>query len=102
MHFIKTVVSIFALSSFAAAHFAEEADAGLSRRALAESAHDEYLAAREEYIEKRELFRRLGGNGTCGKASDGRKHCYKNGVPCGPCASNASNGQYCLCNLRVK
>ncbi|KAK7222134.1 hypothetical protein V2G26_010137 [Clonostachys chloroleuca] len=58
MHFIKTVASVFSLSSFVTAHF-EGPDAGPSRRALVESAEEEYLAARDEYIEKRDLFKRL-------------------------------------------
>ncbi|CAG9977307.1 unnamed protein product [Clonostachys byssicola] len=72
MHFIRTVVSLFALSSFAAAQYAEDEHAGLSRRQLAEAredflaARDEYLAARDEYIEKRDLFRRGPLYGKCG------------------------------------
>ncbi|CAH0045871.1 unnamed protein product [Clonostachys solani] len=65
MHFIKTVVSLFALSSFAAAQYADDEYAGLSRRQLAEIAQEEYLAARDEYIEKRDLFLRAGPMGTC-------------------------------------
>ncbi|CAH0045872.1 unnamed protein product [Clonostachys solani] len=101
MHFIKSLVSLVALAGFAAAQYAEEEDyAGLSRREVSEIAHGEYLAARDEYIEKRELFRRLGGNGSCmGSGMPGNsKFCYKNGKPCGPCRSSAKIGEYCLCN----
>jgi hypothetical protein len=58
MHFIKTVVSLFAFSSFAAARL-DGSDSDLVRREMAEAAHEGYLAARDEYIEKRELFRRV-------------------------------------------
>lgn len=56
MHFIKTIVSLFALSSVAVARIG---DADLEGRDVAEVAHEEYLVARDEYIEKRELFRRV-------------------------------------------
>ncbi|CAI6028722.1 unnamed protein product [Clonostachys chloroleuca] len=70
MHFIKTVVSLFALSSFAAAKLGGS-DFGLARREMAEAAHEEYLAARDEYFEKRDLFRRFGAGGTCQANSKG-------------------------------
>jgi hypothetical protein len=57
MHFIKTIVSVFALSSFAAAQVhGEELDAALAARDVA---YEDLLYAREEYIEKRELFKRV-------------------------------------------
>ncbi|VUC26148.1 unnamed protein product [Clonostachys rosea] len=89
MHFIKTIVSVFAVASFASA-FAEEADAGLSRRALAEGAEEEYLVARDDL--------QLGGNGTCRGTRGGAKYCYKGSRACGPCSPTAATGQYCLCN----
>ncbi|CAG9950926.1 unnamed protein product [Clonostachys rosea f. rosea IK726] len=95
MHFIKTIVSLFALSSVAVARIG---DADLEGRDVAEVAHEEYLVARDEYIEKRELFRRLGGNGTCRVFNGGVRHCMRNNKTCGPCASNAKPGQFCLCN----
>ncbi|CAH0003430.1 unnamed protein product [Clonostachys byssicola] len=102
MHFIKAVASLFALSSCAAAQFSDS-EFTLARRELAEAAEEQYLAARDEYIEKRDIFRRAGGNGTCQKAGNGmscRKYSpeKKMRVHCGPCAKNASPGQYCLCN----
>ncbi|CAG9950927.1 unnamed protein product [Clonostachys rosea f. rosea IK726] len=97
MHFIKTVVSLFAFSSFAAARL-DGSDSDLVRREMAEAAHEEYLAARDEYIEKRELFRRLGGNGECRPAKGGTMYCYKGQKACGTCAQTASKGQFCLCN----
>ncbi|VUC25811.1 unnamed protein product [Clonostachys rosea] len=101
MHFTKTLVSLFAISGLASAQYADE-DSGLSRREVTEAVHEEYLAARDEYIEKRELFRRLGGNGICIQKSAGRKQCEKrvNGksVYCGQCRPTASKGEYCLCN----
>ncbi|CAH0025050.1 unnamed protein product [Clonostachys rhizophaga] len=57
MHFIKTLVSLFTISGFAAARF-EYSDFSLARREIAEVAHEDYLIARDEYIEKRDLFRR--------------------------------------------
>jgi hypothetical protein len=57
MHFVKTIVSLFALSSFAAAQVhGEELEAALAARDVA---YEDLLFARDEYIEKRELFKRL-------------------------------------------
>jgi hypothetical protein len=47
MHFVKTIISLFALSSFAAAQYADEA--GLNPR-------DNYLAAREEFLDARDTY----------------------------------------------
>ncbi|VUC26147.1 unnamed protein product [Clonostachys rosea] len=96
MHFAKAIVSLFALSSFAAAQYGE--DVGFAPREIAEAVHEEYLAARDEYIEKRELFRRLGGNGTCRNSGKGHMRCYRNNLMCGNCRPTAKHGEYCLCN----
>lgn len=115
MHFVKTIVSLFALSSFAVAHIG---DADLERRDVAKIAHEEYLMARDEYIEKRDLFRRVcfqplvsfifsfspsniaqfASKGTCGATKGSGKLCYKGGRACGPCPPLAVAGQFCFCN----
>ncbi|CAI6100592.1 unnamed protein product [Clonostachys chloroleuca] len=95
MHFVKTIVSLFALSSFAVAHIG---DADLERRDVAEIAHEEYLMARDEYIEKRDLFRRFASKGTCRATKGSGKLCYKGGRACGPCTPMAVTGQLCFCN----
>ncbi|KAK7219173.1 hypothetical protein V2G26_007176 [Clonostachys chloroleuca] len=66
MHFIKTIISLFSFTHLVAARL-DGSDSGLTRREMAEAAHEEYLAARDEYIEKRDLFQRAkragkGGN----------------------------------------
>lgn len=58
MHFFK-LLSVFALSSVAVAQLTDVSEGGLSPRAFAEAAEEEYLVARDEYIEKRDLFRRV-------------------------------------------
>jgi hypothetical protein len=58
MHFTKTIISLFALSSFATARLGDS-ESSFARREVARDAHEQYLAARDEYIEKRELFRRV-------------------------------------------
>ncbi|CAH0045874.1 unnamed protein product [Clonostachys solani] len=102
MHFTKTLVSLFAIAGFAAAQYSDS-DSGLARREVAEAVHEEYLAARDEYIEKRELFRRLGGNGKCYKdrKSMSCKKLIGHGkgtTYCGKCRPTAATGEYCLCN----
>uniref|UniRef100_A0A0B7KRF9 Invertebrate defensins family profile domain-containing protein n=1 Tax=Bionectria ochroleuca TaxID=29856 RepID=A0A0B7KRF9_BIOOC len=103
MHFIKTVVSLFAFSSFAAARL-DGSDSDLVRREMAEAAHEEYLAARDEYFEKRDLFRRIGSGGTCQPNSKGGMECKffdqktRRNRFCGPCRANAPRNEYCLCN----
>ncbi|KAK7224845.1 hypothetical protein V2G26_012848 [Clonostachys chloroleuca] len=102
MHFFKTITLAFLSVSAASAFTAPEV------RDMALQAESDYLQARDEYIEKRELFRRLGGNGTCkpnGTDHKGQRRyrCYKEGQTtknpaCGPCSKTATTGQYCLCN----
>ncbi|CAG9991102.1 unnamed protein product [Clonostachys byssicola] len=101
MHFIKTIVSVFALSSFTAAQVhGEELEAALAARNVA---YEDLLFARDEYIEKRELFKRLPSPGSCkGMGMPGEKTftvCYRNsdGRPCGDCHKTAHRGQGCLC-----
>lgn len=55
MHFVKTIVSLFALSSFAAANIYESDDSDLVARDVA---YVDYLAARHEFIGKRDLYLR--------------------------------------------
>lgn len=65
MHLVKTIISLFALSGFAAAQIGGDFDAeyGLARREVQDArdgylaARDEFLIAREEYIEKRGLLK---------------------------------------------
>lgn len=66
MQFFKTAVfSFLAVSSLVAAAPYPEPEPenmeveGLSRRDAALDAHEDYLVAREEYVEKRDLFRRV-------------------------------------------
>ncbi|CAH0025167.1 unnamed protein product [Clonostachys rhizophaga] len=100
MHFVKTIVSLFALSSFAAAQVhGEELEAALAARDVA---YEDLLFAREEYIEKRELFKRLPGPGSCkGMGLPGEKTftvCYnRDNRPCGDCRKTAKRGEGCLC-----
>jgi ABC-type transporter lipoprotein component MlaA len=58
MRFIKTIISLFSFTHLVAARL-DGSDSGLTRREMAEAAHEEYLAARDEYIEKRDLFQRV-------------------------------------------
>ncbi|CAH0045873.1 unnamed protein product [Clonostachys solani] len=104
MQFFK-FLSLFALSSVATAQLAGVSEGDLSPRDFAEAAEAEYLVARDEYIEKRDIFRRAGGNGKCASAGkSGYKQCRrydaakKTTINCGPCDKNAAIGQYCLCN----
>ncbi|CAH0042629.1 unnamed protein product [Clonostachys rhizophaga] len=99
MYFVKTDVSLFALSSFAAAQYAEDEHAGLSPRQLAEIAQEEYLAARDEYIEKRDIFRRAPRlMGTCQYFPKTKgKVCVRNGHGCGICTPNMAIGAPCPC-----
>ncbi|CAG9993940.1 unnamed protein product [Clonostachys byssicola] len=111
MHFVKTFISLFALSGFAIAELGGDFDAeyGLARREV-ETARDGYLAARdellvarEEYMEKRDLLKKTG-------------KCYKDGImnlcgrpvkkkgakkvemePCGPICPRGFDGKSCPC-----
>ncbi|VUC37279.1 unnamed protein product [Clonostachys rosea] len=99
MHFTKSLISLFAISSFA--------NARLARREIAEVAYEDYIVARDEYIEKRDLFRRLGATGNCNKDGRGGMRCMRYEgkgvmVHCGSCRRQASTGEGCLCNKDEK
>ncbi|VUC25809.1 unnamed protein product [Clonostachys rosea] len=99
MHFIKSLVSFIALTGFAAAQYADDEDyAGLSRREVSEIAQEEYLAARDEYIEKRDLFRRAGPMGVCQFfPKTGGLVCVRGKSACGICRRDMKVGQACAC-----
>ncbi|CAI6050798.1 unnamed protein product [Clonostachys chloroleuca] len=105
MRFIKTIISLFSFTHLVAARL-DGSDSGLTRREMAEAAHEEYLAARVEYIEKRDLFQRAKRAGKGGKCQsslvgvmecqrlDGKTRKYQ---PCGPCAPGDPRNTPCLC-----
>ncbi|VUC23256.1 unnamed protein product [Clonostachys rosea] len=66
MHFTNVLISIFAVASVTTATLSPRMQPiqALDIREY-EDIHDEMLAARDEYIEKRDLFRRLGGQAFC-------------------------------------
>ncbi|CAH0003429.1 unnamed protein product [Clonostachys byssicola] len=111
MLFTKALLLSFLGVSLSTAQFADRVDArgldeveGLFSRDVLD-AHEGYLQARDEYIEKRDLFRRLGGNGVCYSHNKGTTmRCMKREKPgankkyCGPCRKTAAVGEYCLCN----
>ncbi|CAG9982730.1 unnamed protein product [Clonostachys byssicola] len=56
MHFTKTIITLIGLSGLAATYDANDNN-GLAQRELSE-VYDDFLVARDEYIEKRELYLR--------------------------------------------
>ncbi|VUC23778.1 unnamed protein product [Clonostachys rosea] len=58
MHFTKTIITLIGLSGFAAAAHDANENTGLARRELSEI-YDDFLVARDEYREKRDLYLRV-------------------------------------------
>ncbi|CAI6084430.1 unnamed protein product [Clonostachys chloroleuca] len=93
MHLVKTIISLFALSGFAAAQIGGDFDAeyGLARREVQDArdgylaARDEFLIAREEYIEKRGLLKKKG-------------KCYKDGIQ-NLCGTPVKGGGMSTCGI---
>ncbi|KAK7219782.1 hypothetical protein V2G26_007785 [Clonostachys chloroleuca] len=85
MQFFK-FLSLFALSSVAAAQLSGFSESDLSAHDIAESAEAEYLAARDEYIKS--ATSSAAGYKQCRKYDAAKKTT----VNCGPCDKNAAIG----------
>ncbi|VUC23467.1 unnamed protein product [Clonostachys rosea] len=97
MHFVKAIVSLFALSSFAAAQYADDAD--LSPRDVYLAAREEFLQAREEYLASRDLIERAKRMGVCERTPGGGLPCMYRGKPCGKCKKPLKAGDPCPCDF---
>uniref|UniRef100_A0A8H7NA22 Uncharacterized protein n=1 Tax=Bionectria ochroleuca TaxID=29856 RepID=A0A8H7NA22_BIOOC len=94
MHFTKTLVSIFALASFASAFSdIEERDDD-----VLEVRREEFLEARAAYIEARDLYIEERGN-IISKSSDGT--CKSGATPL-PCVSKTKNKRCGTCKAGKK
>ncbi|CAG9975624.1 unnamed protein product [Clonostachys byssicola] len=109
MHFTNVLVSIFAVASVTTATLSQrmygEPLQALDIRGY-EEAHEDMLAARDEFMEKRDLFRRLGGQAFC--RGDKKPYSCEEAVPgpanwaqkwrkCGTCGKKDKLGAKCNC-----
>ncbi|CAG9941787.1 unnamed protein product [Clonostachys rosea f. rosea IK726] len=90
MHFVKTIISLFALSSFAAAQYADEA--GLNPRDNYLAAREEFLDARDTYLAARDLYVRGPRIGKCEKSPGGGLPCVFRGHMCKSCEKGKKAG----------
>ncbi|VUC26585.1 unnamed protein product [Clonostachys rosea] len=67
MHFIKTVISLFALQTLATAQLEDQR---LIARNEYQVARGKYLAARDEFLTKREVYLRAADTGKCARVKE--------------------------------
>ncbi|KAK7215769.1 hypothetical protein V2G26_003772 [Clonostachys chloroleuca] len=100
MLFTKAIFSIFTFSALAAGQLYERELAGEDPAMIVRELRDDYLVARDYFVEARDLLARAPSLGVCksaGKAHHKSLTCMSSQQYCGTCKTNQKAGEACFC-----
>ncbi|CAG9949813.1 unnamed protein product [Clonostachys rosea f. rosea IK726] len=100
MHFTKAIFSIFTFSALAAGQLYERELAGEDPAMIVRELRDDYLVARDYFMEARDLLARAPSLGVCksaGKSHPKNLSCMSSQEYCGTCKTNQKAGEACFC-----
>ncbi|CAG9975552.1 unnamed protein product [Clonostachys byssicola] len=100
MHFTKAIFSIFTFSALAAGQLYERELAGEDPAMIVRELREDYLFARDYFMETRDLLARAPSLGVCksaGKSHPKNLSCMSSQEYCGTCKSGQKAGEACFC-----